>query len=136
MTIQRLQEVKGLRRPRYEGRDVFSTVVMSSRKKMIFIAGQLAIDAEGNTVGKGDMRAQLRQVGENLKAALAAAGATLDDLVQTSTFVTDWAAFRQALDVRHEYLGASLPTSTTVQVSGLANPDLMIEISAIAMVEA
>mgnify|MGYP003351543935 FL=1 len=62
-------------------------------------------------------------------------GATLDDLVQTSTFVTDWAAFRQAIDVRHEYLGKALPTSTTVQVSGLANPDLMIEISAIAMVD-
>jgi enamine deaminase RidA (YjgF/YER057c/UK114 family) len=136
MTVERLQEVKGLRRPRFEGRDIFSTVVTSTRRKMIFIAGQLAIDAEGNTVGKGDMRAQLRQVGENLKAALAAAGASLDDLVQTSTFVTDWGAFRQALDVRHEYLGKSLPTSTTVQVSGLANPDLMIEISAIAMVDA
>jgi 2-iminobutanoate/2-iminopropanoate deaminase len=136
MTIQRLQEIKGLRRPRFDGRDVFSTVVTSARKRMIFIAGQLAIDAEGNTVGKGDMRAQLRQVGENLKAALAGAGATLDDLVQTSTFVTDWGAFREALDVRHEYLGKSLPTSTTVQVSGLANADLMIEISAIAMVDA
>jgi enamine deaminase RidA (YjgF/YER057c/UK114 family) len=136
MTIQRLKDVKGLRPPIINGRHVFSTVVASTRKKMIFIAGQLAIDAEGNTVGKGDMRAQMRQVGENLKAALTAAGATLDDLVQTSTFVTDWAAFRQAIDVRQEYLGVSLPTSTTVQVSGLANPDLMIEISAIAMVDA
>jgi enamine deaminase RidA (YjgF/YER057c/UK114 family) len=136
MTIQRLQQVKGLRRPMFDGRDVFSTVVTSTRKRMIFIAGQLAIDADGNTVGKGDMRAQMRQVGENLMAALAAAGATLDDLVQTSTFVTDWVAFREAIDVRHEYLGKTLPTSTTVQVSALANPDLMIEISAIAMIDA
>ena len=135
MAIQRLQAIKGLRRPMFNGRDVFSTTVSSTRRRMIFIAGQLAIDEQGNTVGKGDMRAQMRQVGENLKAALAAAGATLDDVVQTSTFVTDWAAFRDALDVRHEYLGKSLPTSTTVQVSALANPDLMIEISAIAMLE-
>ena len=100
---------------------------------VVDIAGQLAMNVAGEVVGKGDMRAQMRQVGENIKAALTAAGATLDDLVATSTFVTDWGKFRECLDVRQEYLG-SLPTSTTVQVSALANPDFMIEISAIAMV--
>lgn len=135
MTIQRWQDVPGRFRPQVKGRDVYSHAVASTRRKMIFIAGQLASDAEGNVVGAGDIRAQMRQVGENLKAALAVAGATLDDMVQTSTFVTDWDEFVKAIDVRHEYLGKVLPTSTTVQVSRLARPEYMIEISAIAMIE-
>ncbi len=135
MTIERTQEPAGLQRPNVGGKDVYSHAVMSRRPKMIFIAGQLARDIDGATVGKGDMRAQMRQVGENIKAALAAAGATLDDLVQTSTFVTDWDKFREAIDVRQEFLGKALPTSTTVVVSRLANPDYLIEMSAIAMVE-
>ncbi len=135
MTIERFLEGPGVRRPNFGGRDVYSHAVASRRPKMIFIAGQLAGDKDGNVVGKGDMRAQMRQVGENIKAALALAGATLDDIVQTSTFVTDWDKFRECLDVRHEYIGKVLPTSTTVQVSGLAHPDYMIEISVIAMVD-
>lgn len=135
MTIERFVDPAGLQRPNFGGRDVYAHAVASRRPKMIFVAGQLSRDIDGNVVGKGDMRAQMRQVGENIKAALAAAGATMDDIVQTSTFVTDWDKFRECLDVRHEYIGKVLPTSTTVVVSGLAHPDHMIEISAIAMVE-
>lgn len=135
MTIERHQSVPGLHRLQVEGRDVFSTVTASRRGKMIFVAGQLATDEKGEIVGRGDMRAQLRQVCENVKSALAASGATLDDLVQTSTFVTSWERFREAFDVRHAYLGKALPTSTTVQVTALAHPDFMVEISAIAMID-
>ena len=135
MTIQRLQDVPGMLRPMREGRDVYSHVVTTTRKKTIYIAGQLAVDAGGAIIGKNDMKAQMRQVGENLKAALTAVGATLDDVVQTSTFVTSWEKFRECIDVRHEYLGKALPTSTTVQVSALAHPDFMLEISAIASVD-
>jgi 2-iminobutanoate/2-iminopropanoate deaminase len=77
------------------------------------------------------MRAQIRQVGENIKAALAAAGATLDDIVKTNTYVTDLAEFFKHVEVRMEYFGA-LPTSTTVEVRKLAHPDLMVEIECIA----
>lgn len=135
MTIERLQTVPGMFSFQVNGKAVFSNVTASRRPKMIFIAGQLATDTKGEIVGRGDIRAQVRQVCENIKAALAAMGATFDDVVQTSTFVTDWAKFREALDVRQEYLGRSLPTSTTVQVSALAHPDYMVEISAIAMIE-
>lgn len=134
--LERLQAPAGLQRPQANGRDLYSHVVTSTRSKTIYIAGQLARDANGDVVGKGDIRAQVRQVCENIKAALAAVGATMDDVVQTSTFVTDWAEFRKALDVRHEYFGSVLPTSTTVQVSALAAPDFMIEINAIAVVNA
>ena len=84
-------------------------------------------------MGKGDMGAQIRQTGENIKAALAAAGATLSDIVKTNTYVTDIEEFFRHTDVRMEYFGA-LPTSTTVEVRKLAHPDLMVEIEVIAMV--
>jgi enamine deaminase RidA (YjgF/YER057c/UK114 family) len=133
--IQRLQVVPGLHRSQADGRDLFSHVVVTSRRRTVYISGQLARDAQGKIVGKGDMRAQMRQVGENIKVALAAVGGTLADVVQTATFVTDWSEFWKAIDIRHEYFGASLPTSTTVQVSALAAPEFMVEISAIAVLD-
>jgi len=116
-----------------QGHVLYSHVVVEGRRT-IFIAGQLARDRHGNVVGKGDMRAQIRQVGENLKAALAAAGATLQDLVKTTTYVTDIDEFFQHMDVRMEYFGA-LPTSTTVEVRRLAHPDFMVEVEAIAVTD-
>ena len=116
------------------GHMLYSHVVVVEGKRTIFIAGQLARDRHGNTVGKGDMRAQLRQVGENIKAALEAAGATLDDLVKTTTYVTDIEEYFKHVDIRMEYFRA-LPTSTTVEVRRLAHPDFLVEVEAIAMVD-
>jgi 2-iminobutanoate/2-iminopropanoate deaminase len=117
-----------------QGHELYSHVVVVEGRRTIFVAGQLARDRAGNIVGKGDMRAQLRQVGENLKAALAAAGATLNDLVKTTTYVTDIDEFFKHVDVRMEYFGA-LPTSTTVEVRRLAQADCMVEIDAIAITD-
>ena len=114
------------------GNVLYSHVVVVEAKKTIFVSGQLARDAKGEVVGKGDMRAQIRQTGENIKAALAAAGATLADIVKTNTYVTDMEEFFKHTDVRMEYFGA-LPTSTTVEVRKLAHPDLLVEIEVIAM---
>ena len=114
------------------GNVLYSHVVVVEARKTIFVAGQLARDARGEVVGKGDMRAQIRQTGENIKAALAAAGATLNDIVKTNTYVTDLEEFFKHTDVRMEYFGA-LPTSTTVEVRRLAHPDLLVEIEVIAM---
>jgi enamine deaminase RidA (YjgF/YER057c/UK114 family) len=116
------------------GNVLYSHVVVVEARKTIFISGQLARDARGEVVGKGDMRAQIRQTGENIKAALAAAGATLADVVKTNTYVTDIEEFFKHTDVRMEYFGA-LPTSTTVEVRRLAHPDLMVEIEAIAVID-
>jgi 2-iminobutanoate/2-iminopropanoate deaminase len=115
------------------GNVLYSHVVVVEAKKTIFVSGQLARDARGEVVGKGDMRTQIRQTGENIKAALAAAGATLDDIVKTNTYVTDIEEFFKHTDVRREYFGA-LPTSTTVEVRRLAHPDLLVEIEVVAMV--
>jgi enamine deaminase RidA (YjgF/YER057c/UK114 family) len=117
-----------------DGHVLYSHVVVVEGKRTIFISGQLARDRHGNTIGKGDMRAQLRQVGENIRAALEAAGATLDDLVKTTTYVTDIEEYFKHVDVRMEYFRA-LPTSTTVEVRRLAHPDFLVEVEAIAMVD-
>ncbi|HEU0157405.1 MAG TPA: RidA family protein [Stellaceae bacterium] len=111
------------------------TVTVSGTGKMIFVAGQLARDANGVLVGKGDMRAQIEQVGENIKICLEAAGATLADIVKTNTFVTDYPEFSKHSDMRMRYFGPATPTSTTVEISRLADPDAMVEIEAIAVID-
>ena len=110
-------------------------VTVSGTGKMVFVAGQLARDANGNCVGKGDMRAQIQQVGENIKACLEAAGAALADIVKTNTYVTDYPEFAKHPDMRMRYFGPATPTSTTVQISRLADPDTMVEIEAIAVID-
>jgi enamine deaminase RidA (YjgF/YER057c/UK114 family) len=116
------------------GQLLYSHVVSVEGARTIYVSGQLARDRAGNLVGKGDMRAQLRQVGENVKAALEAAGASLGDLVKTTTFVTDIGEYFKHVDVRMEYFGAALPTSTTVEVRQLAHPDFLVEVEVVAVV--
>jgi enamine deaminase RidA (YjgF/YER057c/UK114 family) len=111
----------------------YHVVAVEEAKRFIFVAGQLARDKQANCVGKGDMGAQLRQVGENVKAALAAAGATLDDIVKTNTYVTDLDEFFKHVDVRMDYFRA-MPTSTTVEVRRLSHPDFMVEVEVLAMI--
>ena len=117
-----------------DGKAMFPHAVSVSGGRLVCLSGQLAWDKDGNTVGPGDMRAQFRQTGENIKAALEAAGASLADIVKTNTYVTDMDAFFTCVDIRDEYFGPGWPTSTTVEVSRLADPDAMIEIEAIAVV--
>jgi 2-iminobutanoate/2-iminopropanoate deaminase len=115
------------------GHLLYSHVVVVEAGTLIFISGQLARDKDGQIVGPRDMRAQIKQVGDNLKHGLAAAGVGLDALVKTTTFVTDIDEFFKHVDVRHDYLGVSLPASTTVEVRRLSHPDLVVEIEAVAV---
>jgi enamine deaminase RidA (YjgF/YER057c/UK114 family) len=114
-------------RPRY------SQAIVSEGGKLLFIAGQTASDKNGNVVGKGDVKAQTRQVFENLKAALEAAGGSLDNLVMTTTYITDRQYREGYNEVRREMYKKDPPTSTLVIVKGLANEDYMIEIAGIAV---
>jgi enamine deaminase RidA (YjgF/YER057c/UK114 family) len=108
--------------------------------RMILISGQVAQDAEGKVVGAGDMRAQSKQVFENLKIALASVGATFDNVVKLNTYMTDMseAPFAAYRDVRTEYLKglAMPPASTTVAVPRLVNPQYMLEVEAVAVIPA
>jgi 2-iminobutanoate/2-iminopropanoate deaminase len=117
------------------GKPSYSHVVtVSGNGKIVYTAGQLARDIDGNCVGKGDMRAQMEQTIQNLDRCLKAAGATWADVVKTNTFVTDFDEFQKCADIRMRYLGVATPTSTTVGVTRLAGPDFMIEIEAVAVV--
>ena len=96
MKIDRIQPA-GMNVRIQQGKPAYSHVVtVTGPGKTIYIAGQLARDAEGNIVGPGDMRAQLEQTFKNLDACLKAAGATWADVVKTNTFVTDYQVSRSA----------------------------------------
>ena len=134
MTVTRKNiQPDALAAPVRNGHTLYSHVVAVEGRRLVFVAGQLARDRTGNVVGKGDMRAQIRQVGENIKAALATAGATLGDIVKTNTYVTDMDEYFKHVDVRMEYFGPAMPTSTTVEVRRLAHPDFLVEIEVAAM---
>ena len=102
----------------------------------IHVSGQIAIDPEGNLVGPGDVRAQTRQVFENLKAILAANGATFADAVKIGTYLTTLDDLAGMREVRSEYLTAEPPASTAVQVVALVVPDALIEIDLVVVVPA
>ncbi len=101
---------------------------------LVFCAGAVALDAEGKVVAEGDIVGQTRQVMENLRMALDAAGATFDDVVKVTNYVLDANQWRQVLPVRAEYLKEPYPASTFVEVSALMFPELLIEIEAVAVV--
>lgn len=115
-----------------KGRIVYSPGMLVEGQRLLFIAGQLARDATGQIVGKGDMRAQLRQVYTNISAVLEAAGATWENVVRTTTYVTSLDEYFKAVDIRWDFMKGDPPTSTTVQVVRLAQ-DAMIEIEAFAV---
>ncbi len=98
---------------------------------LMFIAGQVALDAEGNVVGEGDMVLQVRQVLENMKTVLASEGADFSNVVKINIFTTDIDRFRDAADVRREYFRGNPPASTLVQIERLARPVFLVEIEAI-----
>ena len=124
----------GLKPQVRDGHLLYSHVVSVEGKRLIYLAGQLARDGDGNTVGRGDMAAQIRQVGENIKTGLEAAGASLADIVKMTTFVTDIDEYFKHISVRMAYFSIGLPASTTVEVSRLSHPDFMVEIEAVAVI--
>ena len=102
----------------------------------IHVSGQIAIDREGDLVGPGDLRAQTRQVFENLKAILDANGATFADAVKIGTYLTTLDDLAGMREVRSEYLTSEPPASTAVQVVALVVPEALIEIDLVAVVPA
>ena len=114
-------------RPRY------SQGIQAEVGRLLFIAGQTASDKNGNVVGKGDIKAQTRQVFDNIKAVLEAAGGSFDNLVMTTTYITDRSYREGYNEVRRGLYKKDPPTSTLLIVSGLANEDYMIEIAGIAV---
>ena len=131
MTTSQIQLINPPSLPTVPG---YTQVVTVAGGDLVFIAGQVALDASGAVVGVDDFFLQATQTFQNLMAALAAVGASATSLIKLTTFVTDMSqlvAFRAArdrfLDPEH------LPASTLVQVSRLFRPEFLIEIEAIAV---
>jgi 2-iminobutanoate/2-iminopropanoate deaminase len=112
----------------------YTHVVRAGR--LVFVSGCVATDAEGRTVGGSDVVAQARQVHENLKCCLAAAGATFADVCKVTVFLKNVADREKVNTVRREYFGPSRPASTLVEISRLVRDDLLVEIEAIAVLPA
>jgi len=105
---------------------------------MVFISGQVAVDATGKTVGAGDIRAQAVQVFENLKVALAGAGATFEDVIKFTIYLTNLTpeTRKAVMEVRSRYISKEHPPAATmVGIHKLVQDDLLLEIEAIAAVD-
>jgi enamine deaminase RidA (YjgF/YER057c/UK114 family) len=117
-------------------RDRPPSVVISFKDggRQLLVGGQVAVDKGGNVVGKGDMRAQIEQVGKNIQACLDAVGAKPSDIIRTRAYVTDADAYSKNADMLTRYLGQETKTSSTAAVSLTAGPDFLVEIDAVATV--
>ena len=111
------------------------THVVLGTGRFVAVSGQLALDEDGGLVGEGDPAAQARQVFENLRRCLAAAGASFDDVVKLTFFVTDMAHLPAIRAARAEHIPDDrLPAASAVQVAALVRPEFLMEIEAFAVV--
>ncbi len=104
---------------------------------LLFISGMTSYDREGNKVGVGDIVAQTRQIYENMKDVLEAAGATFDDVVKTVDYIVPEALqdYRATAEIRREYFKDNFPAATGIVVNRLLSKESLIEIDAIAVVD-
>lgn len=112
---------------------IYSHAVKVKGNQLLFISGMTARDKEGNLVGKGDMKRQTQQILENIKIILDRVGATFDNIVKVTIFITDMSHFKEIHEVRAKYFKKDFPASTLVQVSRLVDEDMLIEIEAFAV---
>src|SRR6478752_5967364 len=110
-------------------------IAVEAKGKLLFISGMTSRRADGTIAGIGDVEAQTRQVCENLKSAVEAAGGTLDDICRVDVYVRNMEHFDRIHKVRREYFKPPAPASTMVEICKMTSPDYLIEINAIAVVQ-
>jgi len=117
----------------------YSQVAEVGEGKIVYIAGQIALDKSGNLVGKDDLRAQVQQVFENLKAAVEASGGDFHNVIKLNYYCVasvDPGQMAVVREVRDKYVNtANPPTSTFVFVERLVRPEWLIEVDAVAVVK-
>ena len=112
----------------------FSMAVVQGDGQVVHLKGQVALDRDGRLIGKGDMRAQVRKTLENIAAVLAHVGGNLSDVISLTQYTTDIDRFMDTGDIKTAFFADPYPATTTVQVARLYDPDILIEITAIAEV--
>ena len=116
----------------------YSQIVDVRAGRIIFIAGQTALDRDGTLVGKDNFSAQADQVFRNLSAALQSVGCTAGNLVKLTVFLRDMGQLSTYREARNRFFGTvappAAPAITLVEVSKLYGPDFLIEIEAIAAI--
>ena len=100
---------------------------------LVMCSGQASINEEGAIVGEGDFEAQLAQTFANIERVLTAAGSDLSKVVKVVIYMTDMSQFPKIVEARQRYFTAPYPADTTVEVKGLALPELMVEIDVTAV---
>lgn len=121
--------------------DFFRQVAIATGSKLVFMAGQVAWDADGTLVGKGDLAAQVEQCYLNVAAAVAEAGGTFDDVAKFTTYITGWTLDKMPLVQEGRACAlarigvSSLAPGTLVGVAALFTPDILVEIEAIAVID-
>jgi 2-iminobutanoate/2-iminopropanoate deaminase len=106
---------------------------IEARGRFVFISGMTSRKADGSIAGIGNVEEQTRQVCENLKAAVEAAGGTLDDICRVDVYVRNMEHFDTIHKVRRDYFTGIAPASTMVEIVKMTSPDYLIEINAIAV---
>ncbi|MEM8793990.1 MAG: RidA family protein [Pseudomonadota bacterium] len=114
----------------------FSQAVITGDEKTVYLKGQVALRQDGEIVGEGDMAAQVEQVLMNISDILNAMGGRMSDIVSLQQFTTDIQAFMQCGEIRARFFKAPFPVTTTLEVSSLYDPKLLIEITTIAAIPA
>ncbi|GAB2962070.1 RidA family protein [Micromonospora polyrhachis] len=121
--------------------DIYRQVSVATGSKLVFLAGQVAVDADGTTVGVGDLPAQVEQCYLNIATALAAVGGSFDDVAKLTAYVVDWTPDKMSLLVEGINRAAAklgvtpVPPLTGLGVSALAGPDLLVEVEATAVID-
>jgi 2-iminobutanoate/2-iminopropanoate deaminase len=110
----------------------FTHVVRAGR--LVFVSGCVATDGDGRLVGGSDVVAQTRQVHENIKRCLTAAGATFADICKVTVFLRNIGDREKVNTIRREYFGAHRPASTLVEISRLVRDEYLVEIEATAVI--
>lgn len=109
----------------------YSHGVIVEAGRTLYVAGQTPRDVEGNIVCQGDATDQTRQVLENMKRVIEAAGGRMEDVAKTTVYITDLANREAVGQVRKEYFPGEAPANTLVVISSLADPEFLVEIEAI-----
>jgi reactive intermediate/imine deaminase len=108
-------------------------IVTEAKGRLLFVSGMTARRPDGTVAGIGDIEEQTRQVCENIKQALEAAGASMEDVCRIDIHLRNIGDRERFNKVRQQYWPANPPASTLVEVSKLVSPEYLVEITAIAV---